>query len=121
MVDSSTRALDFSRHYANRAHQSRSGAMMGVLPSLHEVEEMLNIHRRNHDALMRIRTAVFNQEHAMAEQMAQRKVFKLDGMHGDDRMAMYQEDLKGGFYPDSKKRRGVCLTSYQVRRMKANQ
>lgn len=94
---------------------------MGVLPSLHEVEEMLNIHRRNHDALMRIRTAVFNQEHAMAEQMAQRKVFKLDGMHGDDRMAMYQEDLKGGFYPDSKKRRGVCLTSYQVRRMKANQ
>ncbi|KAL4809957.1 hypothetical protein BDV18DRAFT_51054 [Aspergillus unguis] len=108
MVDSSTRALDFSRHYANRAHQSRAGSTMGALPSLHEVEEMLNIHRRNHDALMRIRTVVYNQEHAMAEQMAQRKVFKLDGMHGDDRMAMYQEDFKssGGFGPDSKKRRG---------------
>ncbi|KAL4783180.1 hypothetical protein BJX76DRAFT_358230 [Aspergillus varians] len=108
MVDLSTRTLEFSRHYANKAHQSRSGSVMRSLPSLQEVEEMLNIQRRNHDALMRIRTAVFNQEHAMAEQMAQRKAFKLGGVHDDDRMAMYQEDFKGSGFagPDSKKRRG---------------
>ncbi|KAL4921983.1 hypothetical protein BDW62DRAFT_208141 [Aspergillus aurantiobrunneus] len=108
MVDLSTRTVEFSRHYANKAHQSRSGPVMGSLPSLQEVEEMLNIQRRNHDALVRIRTAVFNQEHAMAEQMAQRKAFKLGGIHDDDRMAMYQEEFKGSGFggPDSKKRRG---------------
>ncbi|RDW86910.1 GATA-type sexual development transcription factor NsdD [Aspergillus mulundensis] len=106
MVDLNTRTLDFSRHYANKAHQSRSGPVMGALPSLHEVEEMINIQRRNYDALMRVRAAIYNQEHAMAEQMAQRKAFKFG--HDDDRMAMYQEEFKnsGGFGPDSKKRRG---------------
>ncbi|KAL4965997.1 GATA-type sexual development transcription factor NsdD [Aspergillus stella-maris] len=108
MVDMSTRSMEFSRHYASKAHQARSGPVMGALPSMQEIEEMLNIQRRNHDALMRVRTAVFNQEHAMAEQMAQRKAFKLGGVHDDDRMAMYQEEFKGsGFVgPDSKKRRG---------------
>lgn len=62
--------------------------------------------RRNQDALVRIRTAVVNQEQALAEQMAQRKAFKTE----DDHMSMYQEDYKGtgGFAgADSKKRRGV--------------
>ncbi|KAL5336115.1 hypothetical protein BJX70DRAFT_291305 [Aspergillus crustosus] len=109
MVDMSSRTMDFSRHYANKAHQSRSGPVVGSLPSLQEIEDMLIIQRRNHDALMRIRTAAFNQEHAMAEQMAQRKAFKPSGVHEDDGMAMYQEDYKGGggfAGPDSKKRRG---------------
>ncbi|KAL2834871.1 hypothetical protein BDW59DRAFT_392 [Aspergillus cavernicola] len=105
IVDMSTRSLDFSRHYASRAHQA--GPVMGSLPLLQEVEEMINIQRRHHDALMRIRTAVLN-EHALAEQMAQRKAFKPGGMHDDDRMAMYQEEFKGSGFtgPDSKKRRG---------------
>ncbi|KAI9371045.1 hypothetical protein BJX61DRAFT_535132 [Aspergillus egyptiacus] len=105
--DLSTHTLEFSRRYASRAHQSRSGPVLGLLPSLQEVEEMLNIQRRNHDALMRIRHAVLS-EHALAEQMAQRKAFKPGGMHEDDRMAMYQEEFKhSGFAgPDSKKRRG---------------
>lgn len=62
--------------------------------------------RRNQDALVRIRTAVVNQEQALAEQMAQRKAFKTE----DDHMSMYQEDYKGtgGFAgADPKKRRGV--------------
>ncbi|RAL11250.1 GATA-type sexual development transcription factor NsdD [Aspergillus homomorphus CBS 101889] len=110
IAEISTRSLDFSRHYAARAHQTqRSGPVMGSLPSLHEIEEILNLQRRNQDALIRIRTAVLNQEHALAEQMAQRKAFKAGGMHGDDHVAMYQEDYKGngGFAgADSKKRRG---------------
>lgn len=108
----STRTLDFSRHYAARAHQTqRSGPVLGSLPSLGEVEDMLHMQRRNQDALIRIRTAVVNQEQALAEQMAQRKAFK----PGDDEhMAMYQEEFKGagGFAgADSKKRRGVSVAS----------
>ncbi|GLA22301.1 transcriptional regulator family: GATA type zinc finger [Aspergillus niger] len=111
IAEMSTRTLDFSRHYAARAHHTqRSGPVLGSLPSIHEVEEMLNIQRRNQDALIRIRTAILNQEHAMAEQMAQRKAFKTGGVHDDvHHMAMYQEEYKGsgGFAgPDSKKRRG---------------
>ncbi|KAJ5153457.1 Zinc finger NHR/GATA-type [Penicillium canariense] len=104
----STRTLDFSRHYAARAHQTqRSGPVLGSLPTLTEVEDMLHLQRRNQDALIRIRTAVVNQEQALAEQMAQRKAFKQPGE--DEHMAMYQEEFKGsgGFAgADSKKRRG---------------
>lgn len=68
--------------------------------------------RRNQDALVRIRTAVVNQEQALAEQMAQRKAFKTGE---DEHMAMYQEEFKGagGFAGgDSKKRRGVSLACF---------
>ncbi|KAJ5120190.1 Zinc finger NHR/GATA-type [Penicillium atrosanguineum] len=103
----STRTLDFSRHYAARAHQTqRSGPILGSLPSLGEVEDMLHMQRRNQDALIRIRTAVVNQEQALAEQLAQRKAYKPGE---DEHMAMYQEEFKGagGFAgADSKKRRG---------------
>lgn len=106
ITDLSARTLDFSRHYAACAHQTqRSGPIIGSLPSLNEVEEMLHMQRRNQDALIRIRTAVVNQEQALAE-MAQRKAFKTE----DEHMAMYQEEYKGtgGFAgADSKKRRGV--------------
>ena len=107
----STRTLDFSRHYAARAHQTqRSGPILGSLPSLNEVEDILHMQRRNQDALIRIRTAVVNQEQALAEQMAQRKAYKPE----DEHMAgtMYQDEFKGagGFAgADSKKRRGVSL------------
>lgn len=81
---------------------------MGSLPSLHEVEEMINVQRQNQEALLRIRNAVLTQEHAMAEQMAQRKAYKASGV--DEEMAMYQEEFKGsgGFAgAEAKKRRGV--------------
>ncbi|KAE8351346.1 hypothetical protein BDV28DRAFT_137275 [Aspergillus coremiiformis] len=110
IAEMSTRTLDFSRHYATRAHQTqRAGPVIGSLPSLQEVEEMLSVQRRNQDALLRIRAAVVSQEHALAEQMAQRKAFKASGVRDDDHMAMYQDEYKGsgGFAgPDSKKRRG---------------
>lgn len=108
ITEMSTRTLDFSRHYATRAHQTqRSGPVMGSLPSLNEVEEMINAQRQNQEALLRIRNAVLTQEHAMAEQMAQRKAYKASGV--DEEMAMYQEEFKGsgGFAgAEAKKRRG---------------
>lgn len=111
----STRTLDFSRHYAALAHQTqRSGPVLGSLPTLNEVEDILHLQRRNQDALIRIRTAVVNQEQALAEQMAQRKAFKPGE---DDHMAMYQEEFKGagGFAgADSKKRRGVSFLDFSL-------
>ena len=65
--------------------------------------------RRNEDALMRLRAAAIDHEHAMAEQMAQRRAMK-PGTQEDEHMAMYQEELKGGggfAGAESKKRRGV--------------
>ncbi|KAJ5626218.1 Zinc finger NHR/GATA-type [Penicillium lagena] len=110
IAELSNRTLDFSRHYAARAHQTqRSGPVLGSLPTLTEVEDMLHMQRRNQDALIRIRTAVVNQEQALAEQMAQRKAFKPGGVDADEHMAMYQEEFKGagGFAgADPKKRRG---------------
>lgn len=73
---------------------------------------MLHLQRRNQDALIRIRTAVVNQEQALAEQMAQRKAYKPGE---DEHMAMYQEEFKGagGFAGgDSKKRRGVSCADF---------
>lgn len=70
---------------------------------------MINLQRRNEEALMRLRAAAITHEHAMAEQMAQRRAFK-PGMQEDDHMALYQEELKGGggfAGAESKKRRGV--------------
>jgi hypothetical protein len=61
IADISTGTLEFSRHYAARAHQTqRSGPVLVSLPSLNEVEDILHLQRRNQDALIRIRTAVVN-------------------------------------------------------------
>lgn len=105
--------MDFSRHYAARAHQTqRWEPVLYALPSLNEIEDMLQIQRQNEYELTRTRTAVVNQEQARAEQIAQRKAFKPGGVDADEHMAMNQEDSKGasGFAgADAKKRRGVSF------------
>ncbi|KAJ5884814.1 Zinc finger NHR/GATA-type [Penicillium taxi] len=104
--DAVKRHLDIYDVESSLNETQRSGPIMGSLPTLGEVEEMLHMQRRNQDALIRIRTAVVNQEAALAEQIAQRKAYKPGE---DEHMAMYQEEYKGngGFAgADSKKRRG---------------
>ncbi|KAI9925372.1 hypothetical protein ASPWEDRAFT_46891 [Aspergillus wentii DTO 134E9] len=96
MVGLTSRIVDFTRHYANEAYQSRSGPVMSLLLSLQEIKDMLNIQRRNHDALMCIRTALLNKEYAMAEQMAQRKADKPCRIRGNDCMATHQKDRTSG-------------------------
>ncbi|KAL2008242.1 hypothetical protein VTN00DRAFT_8224 [Thermoascus crustaceus] len=111
IIEITTRTLDFSRHYAAKAHQTqRSGPILGSLPSLTEIDDLLQLQRRNQDALLRIRSAVLSQEHALAEQRAQRQAFKSEGGYEDDHIGMYQQDeFKGGggfAGPGAKKRRG---------------
>lgn len=82
---------------------------MGSLPSVHEIDDLLQLQQRNHEALMRIRNAVLSQEQAMAEQRAQRRERIAPG-YDDGHVGHYQDGFKsptgltGG---DAKKRRGV--------------
>jgi hypothetical protein len=74
------------------------------------VDDLLQLQQRNQEALLRIRAAVLNQEHALAEQRAQRQAFKSDNGYDEEHVGMFQEDFKGGggfAGADAKKRRGV--------------
>lgn len=99
LAEASGRTLDFSRIYAARAHHSNHAGPLAGLPSLSEVESMLQLQRRSSDALARLRSAVLNQEHAIAEQQNQPR----------ENGGVYREEPKtGGFAGgDTKKRRGV--------------
>jgi hypothetical protein len=110
IIESSNKSMEFSRHFALKAHQTqRSGTILGSLPTLQEVDDLLRIHCRGQDALFKIRTAVLNQEHALAEQRAQRQAMRTEHPYDEDHIGMYQEEFKGGggfAGADAKKRRG---------------
>ena len=115
IIESSKSSMEFSRHFAMKAHQTqRSGTILGSLPTLQEVDDLLRIHCRGQDALFKIRTAVLNQEHALAEQRAQRQAMRTEHPYDEDHIGMYQEEFKGGggfAGADAKKRRGVGAVS----------
>jgi hypothetical protein len=115
IIESSTRSMEFSRHYAVKAHQTqRSGPVFGSLPSLQEVDDLLQTQRRGHDALLRIRNAVLDQEHVLAEQRAHRQAMRTEHPYDEDHIGLYQEEFKGGggfAGADAKKRRGVGAVS----------
>ncbi|PGH02149.1 hypothetical protein AJ80_08911 [Polytolypa hystricis UAMH7299] len=120
LADISVRTLEFTRHCATRVHQSnRSGPVMGTLPTLAEVDDMLQLQRRSADALARLRSAILSQERALAEQRAeqraQRHSYKPENAYDEEHVPMYREEFKsggggsgsGGFAGgDAKKRRG---------------
>ncbi|EED19407.1 GATA-type sexual development transcription factor NsdD [Talaromyces stipitatus ATCC 10500] len=110
IIDGSTKTLDFSRHYASIAHQNqRSGPILGTLPSLHELDDLIQQQQRNHEALLRIRNAVVSQEHALAEQRIQQRHGKVENGYDDEHSGLYPDGFKspGGFNGgDAKKRRG---------------
>lgn len=110
IIESSTRSMEFSRHYAIKAHQTqRSGPVFGSLPSLQEVDDLLQTQRRGQDALLRIRNAVLDQEHVLAEQRAHRQAMRTEHPYDEDHIGLYQEEFKGGggfAGADAKKRRG---------------
>ncbi|PGH18355.1 hypothetical protein AJ79_00421 [Helicocarpus griseus UAMH5409] len=112
ILEGSSRAVNFARHYATRAHQNnRSGPVVGSIPQLSEIDEIVHYMRRTNDALGRIRSLAVEQALAeqQAEQRAQTQVYKPNGMYNDEQVAMYPEEFKGGggfAGGDAKKRRG---------------
>ncbi|OAX82823.1 hypothetical protein ACJ72_02827 [Emergomyces africanus] len=112
IIEGSSRAVEFARHFGARVHQNnRSGPVVGLIPQLAEIDDLAQALRRTSDALGRIRSMAV--EHALAEQQAeqraQRQFYKTNGVRNEEQVAMYQEDFKGpgGFAGgDTKKRRG---------------
>ncbi|KAA6412650.1 MAG: hypothetical protein FRX48_03642 [Lasallia pustulata] len=110
IAEASGRALEFSQHYGNCAHQNqRSGPSPGSIPSLQECEELLRRQTGVLDAITRIRECIITrQQQALAEQRSQDQAYKGSSEFGDDGSA-YQDKLdgSGGFAgADAKKRRG---------------
>ena len=109
-MDSSTRILDFSKHFQQKSFQNqRSEFTLDSLPSLPEVDEMIKQVHRVNAGLERIRDSIHIQQQALAETRAYHNKMNEDEMNG------YHEDFRGGFASnDAKKRRGVSMASIPI-------
>ncbi|KAL8734628.1 MAG: hypothetical protein Q9181_003128 [Wetmoreana brouardii] len=109
IAEGSGRALEFSRHYGTRAHQTqRSGPIPGSMPSLAECDEMMNYQKRVLDSMQRIKEVIIAQQHALAEQRNYEHRYKPSSEADDDGVSLHDKiEGSGGFAgPDTKKRRG---------------
>ncbi|KAL8694777.1 MAG: hypothetical protein Q9218_000623 [Villophora microphyllina] len=110
IAEGSGRALDFSRHYGSRAHQTqRSGPIPGSIPTLAECDEMLNYQKRVLDSMQRIKEIILAQQQALAEQRNYESHYK-PSSEADEDGTSFNDKLEGsgGFAgADAKKRRGV--------------
>ncbi|KAF7507385.1 hypothetical protein GJ744_010702 [Endocarpon pusillum] len=104
--EGSSRALEFSRIWNQRAHQrQRSVQLPESLPSVSELDDLLRQSGRVVEAFSRIKEAVITQQHALAEEQAR----ALKRERYDDESTGFSGEYKenGGFAAgDSKKRRG---------------
>ena len=102
--------LDFSQRYGDRMHQNaRTGPSLSNLPSMVEVEDMINKSRIQLDALTKIREVILAQqvayEQQLADQRQQQKSYPEPHLQPADLQSA--EEAKGGFAGgDTKKRRG---------------
>ena len=113
IAEGSGRALEFSRHFGARAHQTQRSGPAAALPSIADCEELLQRQERVLSAINRIRGVVVAQEHAMAEQRnwdEAKKVNQTDFPNGTNG---YQDKTEStGFAGDApKKPRGSVSRS----------
>ncbi|KGM91906.1 uncharacterized protein PADG_12050 [Paracoccidioides brasiliensis Pb18] len=121
IIERSSAAIEFARHFSAKAHQNnRSVPAAGSMPQLSEIDELAQIIRKSAEALDKIRCYVVEQTLAeqQAEQRAQTTVYQRRGPYNDDQAAVYREGFKGGgggfAGGDSKKRRGNGTTVLMV-------
>ncbi|KAL8905915.1 MAG: hypothetical protein Q9207_002352 [Kuettlingeria erythrocarpa] len=111
IAEGSGRALDFSKLYGSRAHQTqRSGPMPGSMPTLAECDELMGYQKRVLDSMQRIKEVIHAQQQALAEQRSYENSYK-PSAEPDDDGSSYHEKLEGGggfAGAEAKKRRGVC-------------
>ncbi|KAI4238003.1 MAG: hypothetical protein L6R40_005814 [Gallowayella cf. fulva] len=109
IAEGSGRALEFSRHYGSRAHQTqRSGPIPGSMPSLNECDEMMNHQRRVLESIESIKEVIMAQQQALAEQRNYDFNHKAPSEADEDGASFHDKpEGAGGFAgADSKKRRG---------------
>lgn len=111
IAEGSGRALDFSKHYGSRAHQTqRSGPVPGSMPTLAECDELMSYQKRVLESMQRIKDVIIEQQQALAEQRNYENSYK-PSAEPDDDGASYHDKLEGGggfAGAEAKKRRGVC-------------
>ncbi|KAI4118707.1 MAG: hypothetical protein LQ338_007358 [Usnochroma carphineum] len=110
IAEGSGRALDFSKLYGSRAHQTqRSGPIPGsMMPTLAECEELMVYQKRVLDSMQRIKEVIIEQR-ALAEQRSYENSYK-PSVEPDDDGASYHDKIEGGggfAGAEAKKRRGV--------------
>ena len=71
IAENSGRALDFTRHFGRRAHQTQRDGTLSALPSLQDVDAMMQRQEGVLNALARIKEVVIEQQHALAQQQQQ--------------------------------------------------
>ena len=110
IAEGSGRALEFSRHYGARAHQTqRSGPIPGSMPSVAECDEMMSYQKRVLDSMQSIKEVIIAQQQALADQRSYEHTYK-PASEADEDGASFHEKLEGsgGFAgAEAKKRRGV--------------
>ena len=111
LTQSSSIINDFSRRYSDQMHQNqRSGITLSHLPSMVEVEDMLNKSKMQTESLLKIRETIAIQIAAYDQQVADSRqsypTFTAAALPPTDR-SQDGEDSKAGFAAaDTKKRRG---------------
>ncbi|KAL9606967.1 MAG: hypothetical protein Q9167_008071 [Letrouitia subvulpina] len=109
IAEGSGRALEFSRVFGSRAHQTqRSGPIPGSLPELKECDDMIGYQTRVLDSMHRIKDVIIAQQHALAEQRNYEQAYKHSGGNEEDGIGFHEKlEGAGGFAgADPKKRRG---------------
>ena len=97
---------DFSRRYGDRMHQNaRSGPSISSLPSMIEVEDMINKGRIQLESLSKIREVILAQQAAYEQQVAEQrhKSYSEQSQPPPEHLAEGKDGFAG---PDAKKRRG---------------
>ncbi|KAL8924046.1 MAG: hypothetical protein Q9172_002875 [Xanthocarpia lactea] len=114
IAEGSGRALDFSRHYSARAHQTqRSGPVPGSMPSVAECDEMMSYQKRVLESMQSIKEVIIAQQQALVEQRNYEHNYK-PASEADEDGALFHEKLEGGggfAGADPKKRRGDVVTA----------
>jgi glutamate--cysteine ligase catalytic subunit len=108
LVDSSSRLREFGRDFKDRARElPRAGPAPGLLPSINEVDSMINHQSRVQELLLRLRDMLVSQQNAMASQQGPEPRYKGHGDYDIDNGVIYEDGKSEAFMgPDAKKRRG---------------
>lgn len=109
IAESSGTLLEFSKHFGVKAHQTqRSGPLPGSIPTLENIEDLLQKSQKIQDALTRIKEVVITQNVAFAEQQKDPNPPMTNGYGAEPNGYQPPDETKAGGFagPDPKKRRG---------------
>jgi hypothetical protein len=105
----STAVYNFSHRFRGRAEPQRSAGPSPTMPTLSDVDEMLEQSKRTYDTFMHIREVLALQQ-SVADHRAHESGYNKSSAEYDmEDAGIYHDDVKtnGLMGPDPKKRRGV--------------